>query len=304
MALLDGKICIVTGAGHGIGRAHALELAKHGASVVVNDLGTSVTGDGADQKAADLTVELIAQRGGTAVASYDDVADSDAASRMVATAVDTYGRRDVLVNNAGIVRDSAIWNMSEADFDAVIKVHLKGAWAPAHHAARHWRERAKAGETFTGRIINTTSGAGLVGNFGQSNYATAKAGIAGLTQTLSLELAKLGVTVNAVGPAAATRITGTMPGAPAVIEADEVPEHEWNRMDPAVSSPLVAWLASDESQHVTGQVIRAVAEDIVLRHGWTEGPSISNGGKRWDAERLGQQLATDVFKTRAPGLRY
>jgi NAD(P)-dependent dehydrogenase (short-subunit alcohol dehydrogenase family) len=183
-------------------------------------------------------------------------------------------------------------------------VHLKGSWAPAHHAARHWRERAKAGEVFTGRVINTTSGAGLVGNFGQTNYATAKAGIAGFTQTLSLELYKLGVTVNAVGPAAATRITGTMPGAPAVIEADEVPDDEWNRMDPAVSSPLVAWLASDESQHITGQVIRAVAEDIVWMQGWTEGATISNGGKRWEAEKLGQQLATDVFKTRAPGLRY
>jgi len=304
LALLDGKVCIVTGAGHGIGRAHALELARHGASVVVNDLGTSVTGDGADQKAADLTVELIAQRGGTAVASYDDVADYDAAGRLVQQAVDAFGRLDVLVNNAGIVRDGAIWNMSEADFDAVIRVHLKGTWAPSHHAARHWRARAKAGERFTGRIINTTSGAGLVGNFGQSNYATAKAGIAGLTQTLSLELAKLGVTVNAVGPAAATRITGTMPGAPAVIEADEVPEDEWNPMDPAVSSPLVAWLASDESQHVTGQVIRAVGEQIVWMRGWSEGPSISNGGRRWDATTLGQQLNTDVFGTRAPGLRY
>ncbi len=304
MALLDGKVAIVTGAGHGIGRAHALELAKHGAQVVVNDLGTSVTGDGADEKAADLTVDLIRQRGGEAAANYDDVADYDGAGRLVAQAVDTYGKLDVLVNNAGIVRDSAIWNMTEADFDAVLRVHVKGSWAPSHHAARHWRDRAKAGETFTGRVINTTSGAGLVGNFGQTNYATAKAGIAGFTQTLSLELAKLGVTVNCVGPAAATRITGTMPGAPAVIEADEVPDGEWNRMDPAVSSPLVAWLASDESQHVTGQVIRAVAEDIVWMQGWSEGATISNGGKRWDATTLGQQLATDLFKTRAPGLRY
>jgi NAD(P)-dependent dehydrogenase (short-subunit alcohol dehydrogenase family) len=304
MTLLDGKVAIVTGAGAGIGRAHALELAKHGASVVVNDLGTSVTGDGADQKAADATVALITERGGAAVANYDDVADYDGAGRLVQQAVDTYGKLDVLVNNAGIVRDTAIWNMSEQDFDAVIRVHLKGTWAPSHHAARHWRQRAKDGEVFTGRVINTTSGAGLVGNFGQTNYATAKAGIAGFTQTLSLELYKLGVTVNAVGPAAATRITGTMPGAPAVIEADDVPEDEWNRMDPAVSSPLVAWLASDESQLVTGQVIRAVAEDIVWMQGWSEGPSISNGGARWDAEKLGQQLATDVFRTRAPGLRY
>ena len=172
------------------------------------------------------------------------MSDYEGAGRMVQQAIDTYGKLDVLVNNAGIVRDGAIWNMSEADFDAVIKVHVKGTWAPSHHAARHWRERAKAGEVFTGRVINTTSGAGLVGNFGQTNYATAKAGIAGMTQTLSLELYKLGVTVNAVGPAAATRITGTMPGAPAVIEPEDVPDDEWNRMDPAVSSPLVAWLAS------------------------------------------------------------
>jgi NAD(P)-dependent dehydrogenase (short-subunit alcohol dehydrogenase family) len=303
MGLLDGKVAIVTGAGHGIGRGHALELAKHGAKVVVNDLGGTVGGEGAS-KDADLTVKLIESRGGEAVANYEDVADHEGAGRMVAQAVDTWGQLDVLVNNAGIVRDGAIWNMADADFDAVMRVHVKGTWSPSHWAARHWRQRANDGETFTGRIINTTSGAGLVGNFGQTNYATAKAAIAGLTQTLSLELYKLGVTVNAVGPAAATRITGTMPGAPAVIEADEVPDDEWNRMDPAVSSPLVAWLASDESQHVTGQVIRAVAEDIVWMEGWSEGAKISNGGKRWDAEKLGQQLATDVFRTRAPGLRY
>jgi NAD(P)-dependent dehydrogenase (short-subunit alcohol dehydrogenase family) len=303
MGLLDGKIAIVTGAGHGIGRGHALELAKHGARVVVNDLGSSVSGEGTS-KDADLTVKLIEQRGGEAVANYADVSDETQAGEMIQQAVDTWGRMDVLVNNAGIVRDTAIWNMGEQDFDAVIRVHLKGTWAPSHHAARHWRDRAKEGETFTGRVINTTSGAGLVGNFGQTNYATAKAGIAGFTQTLSLELYKLGVTVNCVGPAAATRITGTMPGAPAVIEADEVPEDEWNRMDPAVSSPLVAWLASDESQHVTGQVIRAVAEDIVWMEGWSEGAKVSNGGKRWNAETLGQILATDLFKTRTPGLRY
>jgi NAD(P)-dependent dehydrogenase (short-subunit alcohol dehydrogenase family) len=303
MGLLDGKVAIVTGAGHGIGRGHALELAKHGAQVVVNDLGGSVSGEGAS-KDADLTVKLVESRGGTAVPNYDDVSDHEGAGRMIAQAVDTWGRLDVLVNNAGIVRDGAIWNMSEANFDAVLAVHVKGTWSPCHWAARHWRERSKAGETFTGRIINTTSGACLVGNFGQTNYATAKAAIAGLTQTLSLELYKMGVTVNAVGPAAATRLTATMPGAPAVVEPDEVGEGEWNPMDPAVSSPLVAWLASDESQHVTGQVIRAVAEDIIWMQGWSEGPAISNGGKRWDATTLGTQLNTDVFRTRTPGLRY
>lgn len=303
MGMLDGKIAIVTGAGHGIGRGHALELAKHGAKVVVNDLGSSVSGEGAG-RAADLTVDLIRERGGEAVANYEDVADHEGAGRMIAQAIEEYGRLDVLVNNAGIVRDSAIWNMDVSDFDAVMRVHVNGTWSPSHHAARHWRERSKAGETFTGRIINTTSGAGLVGNFGQTNYATAKAAIAGLTQTLSLELHRLGVTVNCVGPAAATRITGTMPGAPEVIEANDVSEDEWNRMDPAVSSPLVAWLASDESQLVTGQVIRAVAENIILMKGWEDGPTINNGGKRWDATKLGTQLATDVFFTRAPGLRY
>ena len=302
MGLLDGKIAIVTGAGHGIGRGHALELAKHGARVVVNDLGSSVTGEGSSQD-ADLTVKLIEQRGGEAVANYADVADETQSGEMIQQAVDTWGRLDILVNNAGIVRDGAIWNMSATDFDAVMRVHVRGTWLPSHHAAKHWRARAQAGETFTGRIINTTSGAGLVGNFGQTNYATAKAAIAGLTQTLSLELYKLGVTVNAIGPAGATRITGTMPNAPKVIEPDEVPEDEFNPMDPSVSSPVVAWLASDESQLVTGQVIRAVAQKIILMHGWADGPTLDNGGKRWDAAKLGQQLATDIFKTRAPGLR-
>lgn len=303
MGLLDGKVAIVTGAGHGIGRGHALELAKQGAKVVVNDLGSSVDGEGTS-KDADLTVKLVESRGGTAVANYEDVADHDGAGRMVAQAVDTWGRLDILVNNAGIVRDGAIWNMAPDDFDAVMRVHVKGTWGPSHWAAKHWRQRAKAGETFTGRIINTTSGAGLVGNFGQTSYATAKAAIAGLTQTLSLELYKMGVTVNAIGPAGATRITATMPGAPAVVEADEVADDEWNPMDPAVSSPVVAWLASDESQHVTGQVIRAVAENIIWMRGWSDGPTIRNGGKRWDAATLGTQLNTDVFGTRTPGLRY
>jgi NAD(P)-dependent dehydrogenase (short-subunit alcohol dehydrogenase family) len=304
VGLLDDKVCIVTGAGHGIGRGHAMELAKQGAAVLVNDLGGSVTGEGAGRD-ADLTVKIIEERGlGKATANYADVSDEEQAAAMVQQAIDEHGRLDVLVNNAGIVRDSVIWNMPVTDFDAVMKVHVRGTWLPSHFAAKHWRERAQAGERFTGRIINTVSGAGLVGNFGQTNYATAKAAIAGMTQTLSLELYKMGVTVNAVGPAAATRITGTMPGAPKVIEPDDVPDDEWNRMDPAISSPLVAWLASDESQLVTGQVIRAVAEDIVLMQGWSEGPKVSNAGKRWDATKLGQQLATDVFGTRAPGLRY
>ncbi|MEA2783718.1 MAG: hypothetical protein QOK29_5296 [Rhodospirillaceae bacterium] len=302
MGLLDGKIAIVTGAGHGIGRGHALELAKHGARVVVNDLGSSVSGEGASQD-ADLTVKLIEQRGGEAIANYGDVSDEKGAEQLVQQAVDTWGRLDILVNNAGIVRDGVIWNMAVSDFDAVMRVHVRGTWLPSHFAAKHWRARSQAGETFTGRIINTTSGAGLVGNFGQTNYATAKAAIAGLTQTLSLELYKLGVTVNCIGPAGATRITGTMPNAPKVIEPDDVPDDEFNPMDPSVSSPVVAWLASDEAQLVTGQVIRAVAERLILMHGWADGPTVTNGGKRWDATKLGHVIATDIFKTRSPGLR-
>ncbi len=304
MGLLDGKVAIVTGAGHGIGRGHALELARQGAHVVVNDLGGSVTGGGAGRD-ADLTVALIEERGGTARANYADVSDDEQAAAMVAQAVSDFGRLDVLVNNAGIVRDGTIFNMTVDDFDAVVRVHLRGTWLPCKHAAVHWRAVSKeTGQPVNGRIINTVSGAGLTGNFGQSNYAPAKAAIASLTQTLSLELARTGVTVNAVGPAAATRITATMPNAPAVVEPDEIPDDEWNPMDPSVSSPLVAWLASDESDHVTGQIIRAVGENIILMQGWADGPSIGNGGKRWDATTLGTRLATDVFRTRAPGLRY
>ncbi len=304
MGMLDGKVAIVTGAGHGIGRGHAMELAKNGAAVVVNDVGGSVTGEGVGRD-ADLTVDIIKERGGEATANYADVSDPEQSEAMVAQAVEDFGRLDILVNNAGIVRDGSIFNMSVEDFDAVIKVHLRGTWLPCKAAGLHWRAINKAsGSKVNGRIINTVSGAGLTGNFGQTNYAPAKAAIASLTLTLSLEMYKMGVTVNAVGPAAATRITATMPNAPAVVEADDVAEDEWNRMDPSVSSPLVAWLASDEADHVTGQIIRAVAEDIILMKGWEDGPTINNGEKRWDATRLGQQLATDVFLTRAPGLRY
>jgi NAD(P)-dependent dehydrogenase (short-subunit alcohol dehydrogenase family) len=304
MGILEGKVAIVTGAGHGIGRGHAMELAKQGATVVVNDLGGSVKGEGTGRD-ADLTVKIIEDRGGRAIPNYADVSDYDQAGEMVEHAVGEFGRLDILVNNAGIVRDGSIFNMSVDDFDAVLKVHVRGSWIPSKHAALHWRAKNKeTGEKVGGRIINTVSGAGLVGNFGQSNYAPAKAAIASLTQTLSLELYKIGVTVNAIGPAGATRITATMPNAPAVIEPDDLGDDEWNRMDPAISSPVVAWLASDEADHVTGQVIRAVAEDIILMEGWTDGAKLNNGGKRWDATKLGMQLATDVFKTRAPGLRY
>ncbi len=304
MGLLEGKVALVTGAGHGIGRGHALELARHGARVVVNDLGTSVRGEGAGT-AAEETVRLVEKAGGTAVANFGDVSDYEQAGAMVQEAIDTFGRLDILVNNAGIVRDAAIWNMSEADFDTVLRVHVKGTWSTCHHAAAYWRARSKAGEANVGgRIINTTSGAGLGGNFGQSNYATAKAAIVGLTQTLALELHRIGVTVNAVGPSGLTRITATMPGMPESFEPDDVPEGEFHPMDPSNSSPLVVWLASGEAAHVTGQVIRSIEDRIIWMQGWKERRVVSAGGKRWDAAELGSVMATEIFETRAAGIRF
>lgn len=303
MGFLDGKVAIVTGAGHGIGRAHALELAKHGARVVVNDLGSDVHGVGKGSD-ADETVALIAERGGTAAADYGDVANHEQAGRLVAFAVKEWGQLDVLVNNAGIVRDGVIWNLDPADFDAVIRVHVRGTWSCSHHAAVHWRSRAKAGERVVGRLINTTSGAGLTGNFGQTAYATAKAAIVGLTLTLAQELGPYGVTANAVGPSGATRLTGTMPQAPPVVEANDIPEDEWQPMDPANSSPLVAWLAGDESQMVNGQVLRSIHDRVIWMQGWREAAQVAAGEKRWDATTLGKALATDVFRVATPGLRF
>jgi NAD(P)-dependent dehydrogenase (short-subunit alcohol dehydrogenase family) len=300
--MLDGKVAVVTGAGHGIGRGHALELARHGARVVVNDLGSSVTGEGSS-KDADLTVDLIGARGGTAVADYGNVANEAAAESMVERAISEWGRLDILVNNAGIVRDGVIWNLVTEDWDAVMEVHVRGPWLTSRAVARHWRSLDKAGLDSKGRIINTTSGAGLVGNFGQTSYATAKAAVVGLTLTLALELHRFGVTVNAIGPAGATRITGTMPNAPTVVEPDEIPEDAFHPLDPAGSSPVVAWLASDDAQFVTGQVIRVIGDKIHLMRGWEEGASASNDGKRWDASQVGEVMATQIFGTRGRGLQ-
>jgi NAD(P)-dependent dehydrogenase (short-subunit alcohol dehydrogenase family) len=299
--LLAGKVAIVTGAAHGIGRGHALELARHGAKVVVADLGTSVTGEGAG-KDADEVVALIEKAGGTAMANYGDISDEAAVRALFDHATEAFGKVDIVVNNAGIARDKVIWNMSAQDFDMVMKVHVRGTWLATREAALRWRERSKAGEKFTGRIINTTSGAGLSGNFGQSNYATAKAAIVGLTLTTSLELYRLGVTVNAVGPGGMTRITATMGADMQAFEPDSLAPDEYHPMDPAGSSPLVAWLASDEAQYVTGQVIRAIHDKIYLMGGWTEDAVISADGKRWDATTLGLRIATDIFKSRARGL--
>ncbi|CAN5275376.1 SDR family oxidoreductase [soil metagenome] len=302
--LLDGKVALVTGAGHGIGRGHALELAKHGALVVVNDLGTSVNGEGSGRD-ADTVVDIIRARGGQAIADYGDVGDEEQVDAMIETAWSEFGRLDILVNNAGIVRDRAIWNMEAKDFDLVMKVHVRGSWLASRAAARRWRDDAKAGSGKTyGRIINTVSGAGLLGHFGQTNYATAKSAIAGLTLTLSLELAGIGVTVNAIGPGGLTRLSATMPGQAAPLEADERPDDSFDPQDATLCSPVVAWLASEEADYVSGQVIRAIGDKIYLMGGWTEDVVVSSGEKRWDATKLGAVFGTDVFHTRAPGLRF
>jgi len=301
--LLRDKVAVVTGAGHGIGRGHALELARHGARVVVNDLGSSVHGEGSGPD-ADRVVDIIRKQGGEAVADYGDVGDESQADAMIGKALSEFGRLDVVVNNAGIVRDRAVWNMSADDFDLVMRVHVRGTWLTSRAAARHWREKAKAeGGKVAGRIINTTSGAGLHGNFGQSNYATAKAAIVGLSQTLSVELASIGVTVNVISPGGLTRLSGTVPGFDPPKEADEHPADEFDPMDPSSGSPVVAWLASDEAGHVSGQVIRAIGEDVQLLRGWHVEAAVRSGGQRWDAGKLGSVFATDLFRTRAAGLR-
>lgn len=299
--LLDGKVALVTGAGSGIGRGHALELAKHGAMVVVNDLGSSVSGEGASSEAGEAVVAEIIAAGGEAVADPGNVAVEPDADAMVRRAVDTYGRLDIAINNAGIVRDRAIWNMDVADFDLVMDVHVKGTWLVSRAAARHWRERAKAGEgQVGGRLINTTSGAGLLGNFGQSNYATAKAAIVGLSLTLNVELASIGVTVNVISPGGRTRITGTIPedvGPGGRADADS-----FDPMDPTMASPVVAYLCSDQAAHISGQVVRAFGEDLRLMKGWEPVAIVDCGGRRWDANALPKIFDTRVFGSRAAGL--
>lgn len=301
--LLDGKVALVTGSGHGIGRGHALELAKHGATVIVNDLGTSLDGEGTG-KVADDVVKIIESRGGAAISDFSDVGAEAQVDALVERAYAELGRLDIVVNNAGIVRDRAIWNMSADDFDLVMRVHVRGSWLTTRAVARKWRDESKAsGGKVYGRIINTTSGAGLLGHFGQTNYSAAKAAIVGLTQTSSLELASIGATVNAISPGGRTRMSATMAGSAPAIEPDERGEDEFDPKDPSLGSPVVAWIASPEAGHVSGQVIKALGENIQLLKAWSPVAVVSNGGKRWDAEKLGGIFATDVFGTRAAGLR-
>jgi NAD(P)-dependent dehydrogenase (short-subunit alcohol dehydrogenase family) len=305
MGLLDGKVAIVTGAGHGIGRGEALELARQGAKVVVNDVGGSVHGQGADKRPAEDVAEVIRSKGGEASANYDDVADWAGAQNLVRQAIDDFGKLDVIVNNAGIVRDAMLFSMSEDDFDAVVRVHLKGTFAVTHHAANYWREESKAGRQPRAAIVNTVSSAGLQGNVGQANYGAAKAGIAALTVISSLELSRYGVRANAVAPGGMTRITATLRKGAEVKEPDELESGDYDPMNPANSAPMVAWLASDEALHVTGQVFRAVGHRITHYQPWSLGPTVETKGgpARWEAADIGPAVNAHVFGSRAAGLQ-
>jgi NAD(P)-dependent dehydrogenase (short-subunit alcohol dehydrogenase family) len=262
----DGKVAIVTGAGRGIGRSHALLLASEGAAVVVNDLGGSSGGDGADATPAQQVVDEINAAGGKAVANYDSVSSWQGAERMVQQAVDELGGLDVLINNAGILRDKMSFNMDEAEWDSVIDVHLKGHFAPSKFAALHWRKTSKeTGEPVNAKIVNTASESGLYGNAGQANYAAAKAGIASLTIVMARELERTGVRVNAICPVARTRLTETVAGAGDFMTAKE---GEFDRFAPENVSAVVAWLASDLSSGVTGQVVKVMGGHVQLLRGW------------------------------------
>jgi NAD(P)-dependent dehydrogenase (short-subunit alcohol dehydrogenase family) len=275
--LCEGKIAIVTGAGRGIGREHALSLARHGAKVVVNDLGGERDGTGTDVSPAQQVVDEIIAGGGEAIANGDNVADWDGAKRMVDMAIETFGGLNAVVNNAGILRDRMLANMTEQEWDAVINVHLKGTFAPARHAAAYWRDQSKAGHAVAGRIVNTSSVSGIYGNVGQSNYGAAKAGIAAFTQITSMELGRYGVTVNAVAPVALTRMTQDLGPAPETDEEREARSPKW-------IAPIVTWLVSDEAANVTGRVFEASGQFLAVAEGWVRGPAV---GPTDDPESLG-----------------
>jgi NAD(P)-dependent dehydrogenase (short-subunit alcohol dehydrogenase family) len=264
--LCDGRVTVVTGAGRGIGREHALSLARQGAKVVVNDLGGNVDGSGGDLSPAQQVVEEIKGMGGQAVANGDDISSWEGAQRLINTAVETFGDLHAVVNNAGILRDRMLTNMTEEEWDAVIKVHLKGTFGPARWAAAYWREQVKQGKVVSGRIINTTSVSGIYGNPGQTNYAAAKAGIAAFTIVASMELARYNVTVNAVAPVALTRMTEGLGPAPETDAEREMRSPMW-------IAPIVTWLASEESAGVTGRVFEASGQTLAIAEGWTRGPS-------------------------------
>ena len=284
---------LVTGAARGIGREHALELARQGASVVVNDLGVALDGTGASLSPAEEVVREIEALGGAAVANVDDVASWDGAAAMVQQAIDVFGGIDAVVNNAGFVRDRMFVSCSEEEWDAVVRVHLKGHFCVSRHAAAWWRDRSKAGATVDARIVNTSSGAGILGSVGQSAYSAAKAGIATLTLIQAAELARYGVTANALAPAARTRMTeGVFTEMMAAVGEDE-----FDAMDPANVAPVVAWLCSTASSGVTGQLFEVEGGKLSIAEGWHHGASVDIG-RRWDPAEVGPAVADLLAKGR------
>jgi NAD(P)-dependent dehydrogenase (short-subunit alcohol dehydrogenase family) len=265
MSLLEGRVAIVTGGGRGVGRAYSLKLAEQGAKVLVNDLGATAAGLGSDASPAQEVVDEIKAKGGEAAVNGADVSNFQQAQEMVQQAVDTFGGLDILINNAGILRDRMLVNMTEDEWDAVIKVHLKGTFAPSHHAANYWRIKSKAGEKVDARIINTTSHSALYANIGQANYAAAKAGIASFSQVAARELQRIGVTVNAIAPRAETRMTAGL--------REWTPE-QLERRDPEWIASFVTWLASPESAYVSGRVFEVWGYGITVAESWQHGPSM------------------------------
>jgi NAD(P)-dependent dehydrogenase (short-subunit alcohol dehydrogenase family) len=290
---LDGKVAVVTGAGRGIGREHALALARAGAKIIVNDLGASLAGEGADEGPAHDVVREIEALGGEAIADGEDVADFDGAKRLIDGAIAAFGRLDILVNNAGILRDRMLVNMEEHEWDAVIEVHLKGHFAPTRHAAAHWRERSKAGEQVAGRVINTSSPSGVFGNVGQLNYGAAKAGIVGFTLIAAQELQRYGVTVNAIAPNARTRMTE------AAFGEIPPPDDGFDAADPANNSPIVVALCAEEAQSITGQVFFIYGGVVNMLSGWQAGELFASD-ERWDPDALLQELSERLPDGAAP----
>jgi NAD(P)-dependent dehydrogenase (short-subunit alcohol dehydrogenase family) len=291
--LCEGRVVVVTGAGGGIGRGHALEFARQGASVVVNDLGSGPDGVGGSIEPATGVVEEIQAQGGNAVANTDDVADWDGAGRLIRTAIDTFGRLDVLVNNAAVLRDHVLVSMSIEDWDTVIRVNLRGTFAPTRHALDHWRERSKAGDEVDGRIINTTSLSGLYANPAQANYGAAKAGIAAFTLIASREVSRYGVTANAVCPSGLTRLTGTLSGGRGMRSDDTA---AFQPYDPENVAPIVVWLGSTQSRDVNGQIFRVRGGTISVMEGWTRGPHVHQN-HRWDPVALGSVIPDLVARS-------
>ena len=283
MGSMDGKVAIVTGAARGIGRDHALLLAKEGAKVVVNDFGGAVDGTGGESGPADDVVNEIKTAGGEAIAQYGDITKWDDAKALITTAIETFGDLHALVNNAGIVRDSMLFKMTESDFDAVVAVHLKGHFLTARHAAEYWRTKSKEGVETARHIVNTTSTAGLIGNVGQTNYGAAKAGIANFTQIWNQELSRYGVRINGIAPVARTRMTEGAFG------AMEFEEGEFDTMDPANISPLVVYLASDLSNDVSGEIFQIRGGDVARFIAWTNGPQLCKD-ERWIVQGLADNI--------------